>query len=145
MTASRPPAGSPGPNAVLADALKARRDGRLDEAARLFARVLAESPPEPQSLLMAGETFYRLGLLRTAEAAVSAGQALAPGQAAAEFLLGRILLARGRSDEASEALGRSLKLKPDDVLAWRLLGATLGAARRDADARAAFAEADRLQ
>src|SRR5688572_6911478 len=137
MSNPRPPAGSSGPNAILTDALQARRDGRLDEAARLFARVLAESPPEPQSLLMAGETFYRLGLLRTAEAAVTAGQTLAPGQSAAEFLLGRILLARGRSEEAAEAFARALKLRTDDVLAWRLLAAALAGLRRDGEAREA--------
>jgi protein O-GlcNAc transferase len=145
MTASRPPSGAAGPTALSARALQARRDGRLAEAAQLFTRVLAEAPPEPQSLLMAGETFYRIGLLRAAEEAVTAGQALAPGQAAAEFLLGRILLARGRLDEARDALVRAIRLRPEDALAWRLLAALLASVKRDGEARDAFAEADRLQ
>ncbi len=145
MTPSPP--SSPGATAetLTQQALAARQAGRLAEAASLFGQALTVGPAHPQSLRLAGETLYRLGLLRSAEDAVTAASHLRPGDPSADLLLGRILQARGQPVEALAAFERVTAARPTDAMAWRFQATALVALGRHGEARTLLATSDRLQ
>jgi predicted Zn-dependent protease len=119
MTLSPPPSASPTADTFITQAVAARQAGRLAEAALLFGRALAAAPPHPQWLLLTSETMYRLGLLRSAQDALTAAQIMLPGEPSMDLLLGRILAARGQPGEALAAFERVTAARPEDAMAWR--------------------------
>jgi predicted O-linked N-acetylglucosamine transferase (SPINDLY family) len=145
MALSPPPSASPTADAFITQAVAARQAGRLAQAAILFGRALAAAAPHPQWLLLTGETLYRLGLLRSAQDAITAAQAMLPGEPSTDLLLGRILAARGRPDEALAAFERVTAARPQDAMAWRFQATALVPLGRLNEARSLLAKADRLQ
>ena len=132
-------------DALIQQAVAARQAGRLAEAATLFGKALASAPPQPQPLLLAAETLYRLGLLRSAEDAIAAACHLQPADPGANLLRGRILQARGQPDTALEAFERATAAQPADAMAWRFQATALLALGRQGEARALLAKADQLK
>lgn len=142
MNATPAPASSP--DALLAEALAHRQAGRLGTAAGLFARLVQAVPPRADHLLLAADTFYRAGFLRAAREGLAAARMLAPEMMEIELLLGRVLGAAGKRDEAVVALTRALALR-ETPMALRFLGAILHALGRQAEAESALGRADALQ
>src|SRR3954464_9409851 len=95
-----PPFQSPGLDALIAKAVSHRQAGRLEDAAALFADLLSSEPNHTGLLLLAGETFFRLGRLHSARDMVSAALAAAPALPDGHFLLGRILTGLGQTADA---------------------------------------------
>lgn len=99
------------------------REGRKDEALRIFERGVAQLPNNvelPQNAIA-----LRLELGRTSHAdTVAAYEQLAPkasGNASAQYNLGQSLLQAGRLDEAEAAFRRSLELSPSSVASMTAL------------------------
>jgi tetratricopeptide (TPR) repeat protein len=96
----------------LQRALALHRAGRLDEAARLYARVLERSPGSADALHLLGA--LHLDARRPAEALplLQRAASLAPSVSAFHATLGRALAALGRPADAVEAYSRALELRP---------------------------------
>lgn len=115
--------------ATLLDALDAAVNhhmaGRLTEAARLYRRVLAVEPAQPDALHLLGVTAAQHGAAADALAPIVRSLRVRPASAQARAHLGGALRALGRAEEAADALTGALALDP--ALGDALDG--LGAAR----------------
>lgn len=101
----------------------ANREGRKDEALRIFERGAVQLPDNvelPQNAIALGLELGR----KTQADATAAYEQLAPkaaGNASAQYNLGQSLLQSGRLDEAEAAFTRSLELSPASVASMTAL------------------------
>jgi tetratricopeptide (TPR) repeat protein len=90
------------------------RDGRLDEAERICARVLKAWPDWFDALHLAGLLKLDTGKPAAAQALLVKALKVDPSSVPVLCNLGHALAALGRHDEALEALDRALALAPDN-------------------------------
>jgi TolB-like protein/tetratricopeptide (TPR) repeat protein len=74
--------------------------GHWDEAARFARAELARDPLDVIAYVLLSSTYLRAGLLADSEAAARRGLEIDPNHAGIRFALGRILLTRGKLEEA---------------------------------------------
>jgi tetratricopeptide (TPR) repeat protein len=108
--------------------------GRLDEAAALFGRVVAKAPREPAFNFNLGLTLSRLGRLEEAETAFRTTLKYKSDFVQALFELGALLHRTGRFDEAEARIRQLLKHVPGQAHAELALAAILVDARRPNEA-----------
>jgi predicted O-linked N-acetylglucosamine transferase (SPINDLY family) len=111
--------------ALLREAVVLHRAGRLAEAQRIYAQVLAADPEHPGALHLSGLVAHREGRLDDAIDLVGRAIARAPGSAVFHGNLGNLCKDAGRRDEAMAALRRALELDPGHVPARNNLGVLL--------------------
>lgn len=87
---------------------------RDDEAAALFARIVAAHPGNADAFHGLSACFRKKRQWPAAEAAARRAVALAPSSAPCRLQLGMVLLDRGKLLESEEMLLSALKLAPDD-------------------------------
>ena len=123
-------------SALIGAAILAFNLGRLDEAIDLGKKAASLDPLNVATLNNLGFHALYAGRLEEATAALKKVLELNPDFPVSHVLLGRVLLAQGRSGEALVEMER----EPDPV--WRLYGLCLAyhAAGRTKDAAAALAE-----
>ena len=116
---------------ALAQALKLHEQGRLPEAERLYAAILAVRPDHFDALQMMG--LVRLAAGQPAEALRLVSAAMASRKPSPQILLnqGLILDALKRHEEAIESFEQALKLKSKYAEAHNNRGATLVTLGRD--------------
>lgn len=88
--------------------------GKYDEAIVSFRKALALKPHLHGANLFLGITEFRLNHLEKAHTAVAKETAGYPKDASAWMWLGVVCLAQDKPEDASEALDKAAKLKPDD-------------------------------
>jgi tetratricopeptide (TPR) repeat protein len=110
--------------------------GRLAEAAALFAPAAKAVPQEPVFSFNLGLTLSRLGRVEDAEAALRATLANKPDFEPALFELGALLHRGGKLEEAEQNLRKVLALSPGNAHAALALGAILVDAGRPDEAEA---------
>ena len=88
---------------ALKTALGHQRAGRLDEAARLCADVLARQPDQAGALHLLGVIRYQRGDAQAAVDLIRRAIAAAPDDAEAHHNLGNILKEQGAAEEALAA------------------------------------------
>lgn len=118
--------------------------GDAQAALERYEDGLRRAPNDFRARLNLAALLARLGRL---EEALRGNQMLARayvGSAAAHYNLADVLLRLDRYAEAMAAAERALKLAPDDVKILMLRGVILAMLGRDADARASFAHAGRV-
>ncbi len=140
-------AASPSPTSTaprLRAAVERHRAGKLDEAAILYAAVLAVEPDHPDALHLSGLVAHQRGKHADAIAAITRALELAP--TVPDFHHSRGLAHRAAGDlAAAEAdFVRATLLNPDYLEAWVNLGITHLQQNDAAAARRAFEEALRL-
>ncbi|MCU0837578.1 MAG: tetratricopeptide repeat protein, partial [Rhodospirillales bacterium] len=127
----RPPAhpkASPAAAAAMLQAAVTRhRAGALDEAAALYARLLAVNPNDANALHLSGVVAHQRGDHMAALPPIRRAIALDPRQHAFHNALGVVLLALKRPDDAAKAFQRALQLAPDFAEAHNNLGNALQA------------------
>lgn len=129
---------------TLEQALGLHRDGRLADAARLYAAVLAREPENPDALHLSGVAKLQGGDAAGAADMIGRAAALRPKGVDIHVHHAQALAALRRLDEAIAAWRRALDLAPGDAAAWFGLGDALGHTRRFAEAEEAFRRAAAL-
>ncbi len=120
---------------ALAEALQHHRAGRPIDAERLYRKVLTANSRHADSLTGRG-----------ASAATPIGRAIAIDDKIAAYHsnLGKLLLDRGRLDEACASLHRALDLRPDFQEAHNILGVALEGQGRPDEAADCYRRAIRI-
>jgi Flp pilus assembly protein TadD len=96
----------------LQHAVDLHRAGRLDQAVRLYRRVLSQAPDHPQALHLLGAALSQSGDHRSALEPLQRAVKLLPREPGAAHNLGLALKGMGRLEEAARALERALDLDP---------------------------------
>jgi tetratricopeptide (TPR) repeat protein len=146
---TRPPHGRHGTNLaarstrfnvgqVLAEGVRKHQQGRLDEAARLYRKVLQIAPRQPDGLHLAGLVAHQSGDHSRAAALIE--QAIAENNRSAAYhnSLGVVLLALDSPQEAERRFRQALALDPLYPEALNNLGNALQRQGQLADAVAAY-------
>lgn len=98
--------------ALRAGAAEAERLGRQDEAARLWRRVLEDSPEDVEARLRLAKALQRSGRSWRAQEEIALAEKLSPSNAQVQFDKGTILLAEDDRAGAEAALRRAVELDP---------------------------------
>jgi tetratricopeptide (TPR) repeat protein len=134
------PFANPGddPRQTLQRAVQLHQHGRLDEAERLYAAILAKRPHDVDANHLLGALRLQQG--RNDEAVRLIGAALKVNRKSPAMLTnyGLALERTGRVDEALSAYDKAIALKPDHAPAFNNRGLALLAARRVEAALASF-------
>jgi predicted TPR repeat methyltransferase len=133
------------PTALLRQAVQLHRQGRFDDARRLYDRVLAANPRQFDALHLLGVIERQQG--RPARAVELIGEALGvdPMQARAHVNLGAALQDLGDAAGALAAYDAALCLDPRYALAWDNRGNTLRRLDRPAEALDSYERALALE
>ena len=129
---------------TLSRAIDLQQRGKLDDAERTYASLLARNDRDPTILVNAGLLSLARGDVAQSIARLSAAVELVPSNPIAHGNLGLSLVQAGRFDEALAALDRAIALKPDFAHAHNHRGIALVRLERRAEARQAFARALQL-
>ena len=128
-------------SAVLERAFAAHQAGDLQEAVRLYHRVLAMQPSHADALNLCGVATFQSGDAESAVKMLRAVVGLQPDHVDALNNLGNVLKASEKLDEAEAAYRRALTVKPDYADAHYNLGIVLEARARPDAAEAAYRRA----
>ncbi|MEQ8194714.1 MAG: tetratricopeptide repeat protein, partial [Rhodospirillales bacterium] len=133
-----PPSSPVSPEDAAQEAISLHQNGRLDEAAALYERILRQSPKNAEILYFSGalaaqQGHHELALDRLAEAA-----ALAPHVADIHYNLGVVLKEMGRFHDAADTYRQAIKINPQFPDAYNNLGFVLQCMNRLNDAADAY-------
>lgn len=129
----------------LEQALALHREGRLDDAARAYRRILKTAPAHVDAMQLLGAIEGQQGRLDSALTLLRRAVAIDPGSAVAHNNLGNTLASMHRHAEALSSFERSLQLKPDNPKALRNQGNALRKLHRMPEALASVDRALALQ
>ena len=126
------------------EAMAAHQAGRLDEAERLYRRVLKADDRQFPVLMMLGMLCAQRGKLGEAERFLRGALDINPGNADAQYNYANVLLGLQRFDEAFEAFDNALALNPSLAEAHLNRGGILMSQKRYEDALGCFDAAIRI-
>jgi tetratricopeptide (TPR) repeat protein len=130
---------------TIQDALALHRQGRLDEADKIYGRVLKVLPDHFDALHLGGMLKLQRGRAGEAYRLISAALKVDPGSADALSNLGLVLQALKRDAEALASFEKALALAPDHVEALNNRGRALADAARPEEAATCFDKVLRQQ
>ena len=137
--------GAAGAGNALAEAARLRRAGRLEEAERLYRKILRATPAQPTALNWLGALLHRRGRNERALELLERAARLRPDEPFVLFHLGEVCRATGRDEQAVRAYRAALSRQPGGGdLRFGLGTALLALGRNEEAARelsAAVAEA----
>jgi protein O-GlcNAc transferase len=96
--------------------------GRLEKAARIYARVRTQYPRHFEALHLGGRAAYQLQDPAQAVDLFQKALGVKPRSAETLMFMGLALMALGRHSEAEEKLDRGIGLDPGNPEAWGILG-----------------------
>jgi tetratricopeptide (TPR) repeat protein len=126
-------------------ALEHHQQGRLEQAAQAYQRILAASPNNPDALSLLGVVAHQLGRHGRAVELIGRAIALRPTVAAFHANLAEAYRALGQLEQAAASCHLALRLQPDSPEVANNLGLVLLAQGRPDAATAQFREALRLR
>lgn len=104
-------------------AVELHGQGRLDEAAILYARILEVEPRQADALHLLGLLHGQQGQVGQAIALVAQAIGIAPERGVFHINHAKLTAAAGQADKAAAGLRRALALDPAAVEAWTLMEA----------------------
>ncbi|MBF0179231.1 MAG: tetratricopeptide repeat protein [Magnetococcales bacterium] len=110
------------PEDELSAARRAHEEGRLDDAERVYRRILAADSGHGGGLYLLGVLMLQKGQCEEAAAWLARSVARDPDHGHAHYYLGVALAGAGRGGEGVAHLRRAAELLPDGFAAWRDLG-----------------------
>ena len=113
---------------MMAHAAEHQKEGRLEEAERLYRQVLREHPRNVDAMRLLAGLAARTGHADEAEQLLERAISIAPDFVSAIFDLGRLRKEQERFTEALASFDRAIALAPDDPQPHFLRGATLAPA-----------------
>ena len=126
---------------LLATAVACENDGRLEEAERLYRKLLRRQPRHGQALNQLGVVHARTGRFVSAAKLLRRAVAADDGVAGYHNNLGNVLTSLGRAAEAAAAFERALALDADDARYHNNLGTALRMLGRPGEAEAHYRRA----
>ena len=99
-------------NKTLQQGISALKEGKFQEAERLYCEILQTHPTHPHANHNLGITLYTLGRLKEAEESFKKALALKPDYVEAHNNLGSALKGLGKLNEAEESFKKALALNP---------------------------------
>ena len=130
--------------ATIQDALALHRQGRLDEAEKIYRRVLKASPGQFDALHLYGMLKLQRGKAGEAYRLITEALEVDPRSAGALSNLGLVLNALKRGVEALASFEKALSLDPDHIEALNNRGRALTELERAEEALGCFDKALRL-
>lgn len=128
-------------SANIEKAVSCHRAGKLDEAARIYRRVLASDPNHVDALHFIGVLHHQCGRSHKAIECISKAITLRPDYVDAHNNLGNVLKETGRLDAAAKAYRHVVELAPSHAYAWSNLGVVQRGQGCYDEALAAYAKA----
>jgi len=128
----------------LAEAARLHRSGKVEDAERLYRRVLKDNPDNVTALRLLGVIAMQSGHPENAEELLAKAVRLAPDFTGAIVDLGRLHQDQHRLAEAIECFEKAVASDPRSAHASYLLAAALAPAARTAEAAAAYRRAIEL-
>nr|WP_294524170.1 tetratricopeptide repeat protein [uncultured Rhodopila sp.] len=122
--------------ALFAGALQHQRAGRLDEADRLYSRILELDPCHADSLHLLGVIAHKSGRNESALDMIRRAIAINPAIPSYHSNLGNLLLNQVLAEEAAACHRRAVELKPDYAETLNQRGKELRKLQRPAEALA---------
>jgi tetratricopeptide (TPR) repeat protein len=98
---------------LVNEGLAHHRSGHLEEAEKVYLRVLDIEPDHADGLHLAGMVAYQTGRLEIAAGLITKAITIHPGAASFHSNLGNVLQAQDKLTEAADSYRRALALKPD--------------------------------
>ena len=132
-------------NKILQQGITALKEGKFQEAERLYCEILQTHPTHPYANHNLGTTLYALGRLKEAEASYKKAIELKPDYIEAYYNLGNTLKELGRLNEAEASYKKAIALKPDFAIAHNNLGTTLKKLHKLEEAEASYKKAIELK
>ena len=112
-------------NKILKQAITAHQEGRLEEAEKLYQKILDTEPTNLDANKNLSILLHKLGRLDEAEASCKKTIELKPDFIECYYDLGNILYQLGKLDEAEKNYRKVTELKPDHIEAYYNLGIVL--------------------
>jgi tetratricopeptide (TPR) repeat protein len=112
-------------NQTLKKAITAHKEGKLNEAVRLYQKIIKTQPIDPQIHHNIGVALKELGSLEDAILSFKEALRLKSDYIIAYYNLGATLNQLKKFDEAKIYLNKAIMLKPDFAEAQNILGSTL--------------------
>lgn len=125
----------------LAEAARLHRTGKVEEAERLYRRVLRDNPKNVTALRLLGVIAMQSGHPENAEELLTRAVSLAPDFTGAIIDLGRLHQDQHRLADAIECFRKAVATDPRSSQAHYLLAAALAPAARTAEAAASYQRA----
>ena len=148
-TATTPVERAPAPPAItgpvsFADARKAYRENRFEDAVALFTVYTSEHPEDPAGQYLLGVSQWKAGKHDLAIPALEQAITLDSTHVRAIYNLTRVLLETSRSSDALVRIEQGLALDSTSNEGWRLMGRTRAARGQFAEAIASYTRAVEL-
>jgi predicted O-linked N-acetylglucosamine transferase (SPINDLY family) len=129
---------------VLVQAVEAHQAGRLEDAEKLYRRILLKRPREALAAQNLGALLYDRGELDEAAKLIRRGLSIEPRSPEAHNNLGNVLRDQGKLEEAEAAYRKAIRLQPS-AAAYNNLGNIMRARGEFAEAIACYEDAARVQ
>jgi tetratricopeptide (TPR) repeat protein/SAM-dependent methyltransferase len=129
------------PDRGFEDGVRLHQAGRLDEAERIYERLLTADPCHAGALHLLGVAAYARGDLERAARLITEAIGIDPNVTSFHVNLGNVLLDLGRAADAEACYRRALELEPLSGSAWSNLAYALLCLRRREEALAASEQA----
>ena len=125
-------------------AVNFQRNGRLDDAEKLYRQILVQHPDCPDALHLLGVLCAQRGRKPEAIEFIRKAIGLHPNVAGFYVNLGNVLLAGGNAEEAARAYSEAVRLNPNDSESYINLGISLEMIHRVDDAARALEQARKI-
>lgn len=129
---------------ALVQAVQAHQAGQLEEAEKLYRKVLLRQPRNPLAAQNMGVLLYGRGELDEAAKLLRRAISIDPKSSEAHNNLGNVLRNQGKADEAIAAFRQALRLQPNES-AYNNLGNILRSRGETAEAIACYEAAIRIR
>ena len=130
---------------ILQQALTSHKEGRHEEAIKLYRSVLKVQPDNVIIYYNLGVTLREFGKIDEAEASYKRAIELKSDFILAHYNLGNTLKAQGKFEEAKVSFKKAIELKPDYIEAHHNLGSTFERLNKLNEAEASYKKVIKLK